>query len=50
MADQHLILMVGTYDQGALAIEDTLINGSNGSPLVVEHPEDWIGPTEDAPS
>ena len=25
------------------------MNGSNGSPVVVEHLEDWIGPIEDAP-
>ena len=50
MADQQLIPVAGMYDQGVPRIEDTSMNGSNGSPIVVEHPEDRIGPTEDAPS
>ena len=50
MTDQQLILVAGTYDQDALAIENTSIEGSNESPLVVEHPEDRIGPTEEAPN
>ena len=49
MADQQLIPVAGMYDQGVPVQDDTSMNGSNGSPIIVEHPEDRIGPTEDAP-
>ena len=50
MADQQLIPVAGMYDQGVSVQDDTSMNGSNGSPIIVEHLEDRIGPTEDAPS
>ena len=40
MADQQLIPVAEMYDQGVPELEDTSMNGSNGSPIVVEHPED----------
>ena len=51
MADQRqLIPMVDTDVQGFPVLDDQSMNGSNGSPLVIEYPEDRLGPAEDAPT
>ena len=47
---QQLVLVVDTDTQGVLVLEDLSMNGSNGSPLVIEHVEDRLGPIEDAPT
>ena len=40
--------MATPRDMIGIPTEDTSMNGSNGSPIIVEHPKDRIGPTEDA--
>ena len=42
--------MVDTDVQGFPTLDDQSMNGSNGSPLVIEYPEDRLGPAEDAPT
>ena len=51
MVDQRqLILVVDTDAQGFPILDDQSMNESNGSPLVIEYPEDRLVPTEDAPT
>ena len=51
MADQRqLVPVVDTDTQGFPVLDDQSMNGSNGSPLVIEYPEDRLGPAEDAPT
>ena len=35
---------------GVSVLDDQSMNGSNGSPLVIEYAEDRLGPTKDAPT
>ena len=51
MADQQqLVPVVDTGAWGFLVLEDQSMNGSNGSPLVIEYAEDRLGLTEDSPT
>ena len=42
--------MVDTDAQGFPILVDQSMNGSNGSPLIIEYSKDRLGPTEDAPT
>ena len=51
MADQQQLVPVVDVDtQGFPVLDDQSMNGSNGSPPVIEYPEDRLGPTEEAPT
>ena len=42
--------MVNMDAQGFPVLDDQSMNGSNGSPLVIEYLEDRLGPTKDVPT
>ena len=48
--EQQLVPVVGAHVQDVALVDELSMNGSNGSPLRVEHVEDRLGPSEDAPN
>ena len=48
--EQQLNPMVGTHVQELALVHELSMNGLNGSPLQVEHAEDRLGPSKEAPN
>ena len=48
--EQQLVLVVGKHVQYVALADELMLNGFTNLPLQIEHPEDQLGPSQEAPN